>query len=51
MGVARRLALAPQGCDYIVDPENIVGFVDRNREEVVFNDKFKKETRIKEAKI
>ncbi|MCI5790249.1 MAG: hypothetical protein MR031_06135 [Tenericutes bacterium] len=51
MGVARRLALAPQGCDYIVDPENIVGFVDRNREEVVFNDKVKKETRIKEAKI
>ena len=48
-GFSRRLALATQGCDYVVDPENIVGFVDRNREKVVFNEKVKKNIEFKEA--
>lgn len=51
VGVSRRMALTSEECNYIVDPENIVGFVDRKREEVVFNKMVKKDTNFKESKI
>lgn len=51
VGISRRMALTSEECNYIVDPENIVGFVDRKREEVVFNKMVKKDTNFKESKI
>ncbi len=50
VGVSRRMALVSEECDYIVDPENIVGFIDRKKGEVVFNKMVKKDTNSKEGK-
>lgn len=50
VGISRRAGMDFLKCNYIVDPENIVGFIDRKKGEVVFNKMVKKDINSKEGK-
>lgn len=43
IGIARRTAMNSIKCDYIVDSSNILGYIDKRKETVVFNNKCVKE--------
>lgn len=43
VGIARRTGMDSIRCDYIVDSSNILGYIDKRKEKVVFNNKCVKE--------